>query len=67
MRLLEEVGMAEFAHKLPSAESGGHQQLVTIARSLANEPPILIADEPTGNLDSLTAESVLLLIAGRGD
>lgn len=63
MRLLEEVDMAEFAHKLPSAVSGGHQQLVAIARSLANDPPILIADEPTGNLDSSTAESVLQLFA----
>jgi putative ABC transport system ATP-binding protein len=63
MQLLEEVGMAEFAHKLPSSVSGGHQQLVAIARSMANDPPMLIADEPTGNLDSSTAESVLKLFA----
>jgi ABC-type lipoprotein export system ATPase subunit len=59
--LLERVGMAEHAHKLPSAVSGGQQQRVAIARALANDPPILIADEPTGNLDSKTAESVFAL------
>jgi ABC-type lipoprotein export system ATPase subunit len=61
MTLLERVGMAEHAHKLPSAVSGGQQQRVAIARALANDPPILIADEPTGNLDSKTAESVFAL------
>lgn len=59
--LLEEVGVAEHAHKLPSAVSGGQQQRVAIARALANDPPILAADEPTGNLDSKTAESVFKL------
>jgi len=61
MHLLEQVEMAEHAHKLPSAISGGEQQRVAIARALATDPPILAADEPTGNLDSKTAESVFQL------
>jgi ABC-type lipoprotein export system ATPase subunit len=61
MHLLEQVEMAEHAHRLPSAVSGGEQQRVAIARAVANDPPILAADEPTGNLDSKTAESVFRL------
>jgi ABC-type lipoprotein export system ATPase subunit len=61
MYLLEQVDVAEHAHKLPSAVSGGQQQRVAIARALANDPSILAADEPTGNLDSKTAESVFRL------
>ncbi len=61
MRLLDQVELAEHAHKLPSALSGGEQQRVAIARALANDPPILAADEPTGNLDSQTAASVMQL------
>jgi putative ABC transport system ATP-binding protein len=61
MYLLEQVGMADYAHELPSALSGGQQQSIAIARALANDSPILAADEPTGNLDSRTAEAVFQL------
>ena len=57
--LLARVGLADQANKLPSALSGGQQQRVAIARALANSPPIVTADEPTGNLDSETADAVL--------
>jgi len=56
--LLDIVGLADHAHKLPSAVSGGQRQRVAIARALANEPVFLAADEPTGNLDSKTADEV---------
>jgi ABC-type lipoprotein export system ATPase subunit len=62
MELLQLVGLENFAHQLPMAVSGGQQQSAAIARALANDPPILIADEPTGNLDSRTAESVFKLL-----
>ncbi len=61
MQLLEMVDMAEQARKLPAAVSGGQQQRVAIARALANDPALVIADEPTGNLDSRTAESIFNL------
>ena len=57
--LLQKVGLEDFIHKLPAAVSGGQQQCAAIARAMANDPPILIADEPTGNLDTQTAEMVL--------
>jgi putative ABC transport system ATP-binding protein len=62
MDLLKLVGLEQFAHQLPEAVAGGQQQSAAIARALANDPPILIADEPTGNLDSRTAEAVFQLL-----
>jgi putative ABC transport system ATP-binding protein len=59
LELLDLVGIADQADKLSSALSGGQQQRAAIARALANDPPIVIADEPTGNLDSVTARAVL--------
>lgn len=67
MRLLELVGMAEHAHHLPNALSGGQQQCVAIARALANDPVLLTADEPTGNLDSKSTEMVFRLFENLAD
>jgi len=61
--LLNKVGIAEQADKLPAALSGGEQQRAAIARALANDPPLLAADEPTGNLDSHTSEAIMQLFA----
>lgn len=61
MYLLELVGMTDLAHRLPNSLSGGQQQCVAIARALANDPVLLTADEPTGNLDSKSAEMVFQL------
>lgn len=60
-QMLELVGVAEQANKMPSQLSGGEQQRVAIARALANDPPIILADEPTGNLDSKTADRIFNL------
>ncbi len=62
LHLLDLVGMAGQAYKLPRWLSGGQQQSAAIARALANDPQILITDEPTGNLDSRTAEQVFSLL-----
>jgi len=62
--LLDQVGIVEQADKLPSAVSGGQRQRVAIARALANDPDFLAADEPTGNLDSKTADDVLRVFEG---
>ncbi|MFZ5967471.1 MAG: ABC transporter ATP-binding protein [Bacillota bacterium] len=59
--LLDRVGIRDKANKLPTTLSGGEQQRAAIARALANDPPILLADEPTGNLDSATGEAVMKL------
>ncbi len=58
LKLLDMVGLADQADKLPSCVSGGEQQRAAIARALANDPPLIVADEPTGNLDSATAKVV---------
>jgi len=62
--LLELVGLRDQAAKLPSALSGGQQQRAAIARALANDPPVVLADEPTGNLDSETSSAVAELFHG---
>jgi putative ABC transport system ATP-binding protein len=64
LRLLDQVGIADQAHKLPSALSGGQQQRAAIARALANELAVIVADEPTGNLDAATAHEVFQLFQG---
>ena len=62
--VLESVGMERKAHKMPHQLSGGEQQRIAIARSLLNEPQIIIADEPTGNLDNETADGIMKLLTG---
>lgn len=65
--LLAKVGLLSHADKFPSSLSGGEQQRVAIARALANDPEIIFADEPTGNLDSNTAEDIFTLLSALAD
>ena len=61
--LLDQMGLGEFGARMPNQLSGGQQQRVAIARALANRAPLLLADEPTGNLDSQTTAEVLAILA----
>jgi len=59
---LRQVGLLDKAHRLPNQISGGEKERVAIARSIVNEPPVLLADEPTGNLDTKTSREIMELL-----
>ena len=67
LQLLEKLGLAGHAHKMPSQLSGGQRQRVAVARALGNDPLLILADEPTGNLDSASTQNVQQILRGLAD
>jgi len=62
LEVIERVGLGAKAHRLPDQLSGGEQERVAVARAIVNKPPVILADEPTGNLDSKTANDIMMLL-----